>query len=147
RAIDKCELLVKDLYSRLGLQYRDSSSEDEDSAARAMEVIEIPDEEEEEEEVLSLEPGWRHSQPKALLFLLLFLLLQLREAMAAMRRSAQDVQKFMDAVTKKANGQEAQRAGSELSKDGDLNLGMRILGKKRTKTWHKGTLIAIQTVG
>lgn len=24
---------------------------------------------------------------------------------------------------------------------------MRILGKKRTKTWHKGTLIAIQTVG
>ncbi|XP_054035325.1 histone-lysine N-methyltransferase SETDB1, partial [Dryobates pubescens] len=40
-----------------------------------------------------------------------------------------------------------QQAGSELSKDGDLNLGMRILGKKRTKTWHKGTLIAIQTVG
>ncbi|XP_054035554.1 histone-lysine N-methyltransferase SETDB1 [Dryobates pubescens] len=163
RAIDKCELLVKDLYSRLGLQYRDSSSEDEDSAARAMEVIEIPDEEEEEEEVLSLEPGWRHtsSNPKVSKDQNL-----LREAMAAMRRSAQDVQKFMDAVTKKANGQEAQRAsqppqeapgpaqplgsaaaGSELSKDGDLNLGMRILGKKRTKTWHKGTLIAIQTVG
>lgn len=38
-------------------------------------------------------------------------------------------------------------AGSDLSNDGDLNVGMRILGKKRTKTWHKGTLIAIQTVG
>lgn len=35
----------------------------------------------------------------------------------------------------------------ELTKDGDLTVGMRILGKKRTKTWHKGTLIAIQTVG
>lgn len=35
----------------------------------------------------------------------------------------------------------------ELSKDGDLIVSMRILGKKRTKTWHKGTLIAIQTVG
>lgn len=35
----------------------------------------------------------------------------------------------------------------ELSKDGDLVVSMRILGKKRTKTWHKGTLIAIQTVG
>ncbi|XP_041910119.1 histone-lysine N-methyltransferase SETDB1-like [Arvicola amphibius] len=35
----------------------------------------------------------------------------------------------------------------ELSKDGDLIVNMRILGKKRTKTWHKGTLIAIQTVG
>lgn len=38
-------------------------------------------------------------------------------------------------------------AGSDLSNDGDLNIGMRILGKKRTKTWHKGTLIAIQPVG
>lgn len=36
---------------------------------------------------------------------------------------------------------------SELSRDGDLVVSMRILGKKRTKTWHKGTLIAIQTVG
>lgn len=35
----------------------------------------------------------------------------------------------------------------DLSNDGDLKVGMRILGKKRTKTWHKGTLIAIQTVG
>lgn len=35
----------------------------------------------------------------------------------------------------------------ELSKDGDLIVSMRILGKKRTKTWHKGTLIAIQSVG
>lgn len=40
-----------------------------------------------------------------------------------------------------------QPVGSDLSSDGDLSIGMRILGKKRTKTWHKGTLIAIQTVG
>lgn len=38
-------------------------------------------------------------------------------------------------------------AGSDLSNDGDLVVGMRILGKKRTKTWHKGILIAIQAVG
>lgn len=36
---------------------------------------------------------------------------------------------------------------NDLNTDGDLKVGMRILGKKRTKTWHKGTLIAIQTVG
>ncbi|KFV51307.1 Histone-lysine N-methyltransferase SETDB1, partial [Gavia stellata] len=140
RAIDKCEILVKDLYSKLGLQYRESSSEDEDLAAKPTEVIEIPDED--DDDVMSIDSGWKHSST-----FFLFPSLQLREAMAAMRKSAQDVQKFMDAVNKKTNAQDAQKAGSDLSNDGDLNVGMRILGKKRTKTWHKGTLIAIQTVG
>ncbi|KFP94358.1 Histone-lysine N-methyltransferase SETDB1, partial [Haliaeetus albicilla] len=141
RAIDKCEILVKDLYSKLGLQYRESSSEDEDLAAKPMEVIEIPDED--DDDVMSIDSGWKH----ILHIFFLFPPLQLREAMAAMRKSAQDVQKFMDAVNKKTNAQDAQKAGSDLSNDGDLSVGMRILGKKRTKTWHKGTLIAIQTVG
>ncbi|NXH10170.1 SETB1 methyltransferase, partial [Bucco capensis] len=152
RAIDKCELLVKDLYSKLGLQYRESSSEDEEVAAKAIEVIEILDEE--DEEVMSIDDVLNHC--------LLFFPLNtgnsnpritkdqtlLREAMAAMRKSALDVQKFMDAVNKKTSAQEAQKAtGSDLSTDGDLNLGMRILGKKRSKTWHRGTLIAIKRVG
>ncbi|KFO90974.1 Histone-lysine N-methyltransferase SETDB1, partial [Buceros rhinoceros silvestris] len=138
RAIDKCELVVKDLYSKLGLQYRESSSEDEDSAAKTMEVIEILDEE--DEEVMSVDVGSKHSSVSGG---------ALQEAMAAMRKSAQNVQRFMDAVNRKASAQEAQKAlaGSSLSSDGDLNVGMAILGKKRTKTWHKGTLIAIQTVG
>ncbi|KFP58156.1 Histone-lysine N-methyltransferase SETDB1, partial [Cariama cristata] len=153
RAIDKCEILVKDLYSKLGLQYRESSSEDEDLAAKATEVIEIPDED--DDDVMSIDSGWKHK--KVLHVFFLFPSLQMREAMAAMRKSAQDVQKFMDAVNKKTNAQDAQKGqcvrggagtlGSDLSNDGDLNVGMRILGKKRTKTWHKGTLIAIQTVG
>ncbi|KFO12661.1 Histone-lysine N-methyltransferase SETDB1, partial [Balearica regulorum gibbericeps] len=152
RAIDKCEILVKDLYSKLGLQYRESSSEDEDLAAKPTEVIEIPDED--DDDVMSVDSGWKHSSvaQNVLCIFFLFPSLQLREAMAAMRKSAQDVQKFMDAVNKKTNAQDAQkgqcgRASVDLSNDGDLNVGMRILGKKRTKTWHKGTLIAIQTVG
>lgn len=72
--------------------------------------------------------------------------------MAALRKSAQDVQKFMDAVNKKSSSQDLHKGtlgqvSGELSKDGDLIVSMRILGKKRTKTWHKGTLIAIRTVG
>lgn len=59
RAIDKCEMLVKDLYSKLGLQYRESSSEDEDLAAKPMEVIEIPDED--DDDVMSIDSGWKHS--------------------------------------------------------------------------------------
>ncbi|XP_051496934.1 histone-lysine N-methyltransferase SETDB1 isoform X1 [Apus apus] len=158
RAIDKCEVLVKDLYSKLGLQYRESSSEEEDSA-QPMEVIEILDED--DEDVMSIDVTKSStSNPRIPRDHTL-----LREAMAAMRKSAQDVQKFMDAVNRKTTAQEAQKdaqtpreapgpvqpppaaAGGDLSTDGDLSVGMRILGKKRTKTWHKGTLIAIQTVG
>ncbi|XP_030043724.1 histone-lysine N-methyltransferase SETDB1 isoform X2 [Microcaecilia unicolor] len=159
-AVDDCEMLVKDLYSKLGLKYRESSSEDEDPARKSSEVIEILDEEE-DDDILSVGSGdGANKTPKdQALF---------REAMAAMRKSAQDVQKFMDAVTKKSDGPVTRASslpssptsslggsqqlssgtvGGDLSKDGDLVVGMRILGKKRTKTWHKGTLIAIQSVG
>uniref|UniRef100_K9IP00 Putative histone methyl transferase n=1 Tax=Desmodus rotundus TaxID=9430 RepID=K9IP00_DESRO len=139
RAVTNCESLVKDFYSKLGLEYRDSSSEDE--ASQPTEIIEIPDE---DDDVLSIDSGDAGSRtPKDQ---------KLREAMAALRKSAQDVQKFMDAVNKKSSSQDLHKGtlsqmSGELSKDGDLIVSMRILGKKRTKTWHKGTLIAIQTVG
>ncbi|KFO62586.1 Histone-lysine N-methyltransferase SETDB1, partial [Corvus brachyrhynchos] len=141
RAINKCETLAKELYSMIGLQYRESSSEDE--APAAAEVIEIPDEE--DDDVMSVDSGWKRS---SVFPVFPFSFLQLREAMVAMRKSARDVAKFMDAVSKKTSLQEAQKAPeNDLNTDGDLKVGMRILGKKRTKTWHKGTLIAIQTVG
>ncbi|XP_051630006.1 histone-lysine N-methyltransferase SETDB1 isoform X2 [Manacus candei] len=159
RAIDKCETLAKELYSMMGLQYRESSSEDE--APAATEVIEIPDEE--DDDVMSVDSGWKHSTSSSRISKDQSLL---QEAMAAMRRSARDVAKFMDAVSKKTSSQEAQKEaqpppacpgtaqpvappapGDDLNTDGDLKVGMRILGKKRTKTWHKGTLIAIKPVG
>ncbi|XP_027487430.1 histone-lysine N-methyltransferase SETDB1-like isoform X2 [Corapipo altera] len=159
RAIDKCETLAKELYSMMGLQYRESSSEDE--APAATEVIEIPDEE--DDDVMSVDSGWKHSTSSSRISKDQSLL---QEAMAAMRRSARDVAKFMDAVNKKTSSQEAQKEaqppqpcpgtaqpvvpaapGDDLNTDGDLKVGMRILGKKRTKTWHKGTLIAIKPVG
>lgn len=72
----------------------------------------------------------------------------------------------MDAVNRKANSKihkklhnslrkllalssplALQQWGDDLSSDGDLNIGMRILGKKINKLWHKGTHIFIQAVG
>ncbi|XP_015740192.1 histone-lysine N-methyltransferase SETDB1 isoform X3 [Coturnix japonica] len=160
RDFDKCEMLVKDLYSKLGLEYRESSSEEEDMVAKPSEVIEIPDDDD-DDDVMSIDSGWKNSDPSPGVAKDQTLL---REAMAAMRRSAQDVQKFVDAVHRRTNTQDTLKdaqtpqqapaalqpsgpAVGDLSNDGDLKVGMRILGKKRTKTWHKGTLIAIQTVG
>ncbi|XP_035304247.1 aryl hydrocarbon receptor nuclear translocator isoform X1 [Cricetulus griseus] len=92
RAVINCESLVKDFYSKLGLRYHHCSSEDE--ASQPTEIIEIPDE---DDDVLSIDSGDAGSRsPKD----------QLREAMAALRKSAQDVQKFMDAVNKKSSSQD-----------------------------------------
>ncbi|XP_060047851.1 histone-lysine N-methyltransferase SETDB1-like [Erinaceus europaeus] len=52
RALTNCESVVKDFYSNLGLQYRDSSSEDE--ASRPTEIIEIRDE---DDDVLTIDSG------------------------------------------------------------------------------------------
>lgn len=59
RDFDKCEMLVKDLYSKLGLEYRESSSEEEDLAAKPTEVIEIPDDD--DDDVMSIDLGWKNS--------------------------------------------------------------------------------------
>ncbi|XP_039219287.1 histone-lysine N-methyltransferase SETDB1 isoform X1 [Crotalus tigris] len=143
KAVDKCEVLVKDIYVNLGLEYRETDSDSENSSSKPMEVIEIPDEDDDDIMSVDSDPSNKIAKDQTLL----------REAMAAMRKSAQDVQKFMDAVNKKTGSLDSQRGlqqgnpGCELTQDGDLTVGDRVLGKKRTKTWHKGTLIAIQTVG
>ncbi|XP_058016205.1 histone-lysine N-methyltransferase SETDB1 isoform X5 [Ahaetulla prasina] len=143
KAVDKCEVLVKDIYINLGLEYRETDSDSENGSCKPMEVIEIPDEDDDDVMSVDSDPNNKIAKDQTLL----------REAMAAMRKSAQDVQKFMDAVNKKSGSLDSQRGlqqvspGCELTQDGDLTIGDRILGKKRTKTWHKGTLIAIQTVG
>lgn len=59
RAVTNCESLVKDFYSKLGLPYRDSSSDDE--ASQPTEIIEIPDE---DDDVLSIDSGKRWSHGK-----------------------------------------------------------------------------------
>nr|XP_056709521.1 histone-lysine N-methyltransferase SETDB1 [Euleptes europaea] len=142
KAVDKCEVLVKDVYANLGLEYGEIVSDEDDASSKPMEVIEIPDEDDDVMSVDSGDASNKMAKDQSLL----------REAMAAMRRSAQDVQKFMDAVNKRGGclflwNISQVSPGCEITQDGDLTVGDRILGKKRTKTWHKGTLIAIQAVG
>lgn len=134
-AVDKCEALVKEVYANMGLEYRETDSEEDDNTLKPLEVIEILDEE--DDDVMSVESADATNNLTKDQSLL-------REAMAAMRKSAQDVQKFMDAVNRNKSGSQQV---SELTHDGDLTVGDRVLGKKRTKTWHKGTLIAIQVAG
>ncbi|XP_068109357.1 histone-lysine N-methyltransferase SETDB1 [Hyperolius riggenbachi] len=157
RALEDCEVLVKTLYSEMGITYKESSSEDDESS-KPVEVIEIPDEDE-DDDVMSVGSGdvviSKAPKEKRLL----------KEAVAAMKKCQQDVQNLVEAIHKKSDGPQTRSSphpssptssvggtiqpgsANDMKKDGDLVVGMRILGKKRTKTWHKGTLISIQMVG
>lgn len=55
--MDKCEVLVKDIYVNLGMEYRETDSDSENSSSKPMEVIEIPDED--DDDVMSVDSGWR----------------------------------------------------------------------------------------
>uniref|UniRef100_UPI00398EFDD9 histone-lysine N-methyltransferase SETDB1-B isoform X2 n=1 Tax=Pristiophorus japonicus TaxID=55135 RepID=UPI00398EFDD9 len=227
RSVEVCETMVKDLYCNLGLKYEETDPElvAMKHAAKPSEVIEIlddddNDDDDDDDDVMAVEPvETERVAPSASTSSTVSALSKitrepslLRDAMAAMRKSARDVQKFVEAVSRKppptvtpstgllraANKQtEPEKSGlpgpafsmpssptstlsstcsthprparqpgpptpscnplpaaaaavmedGEVVKDGDLFKGMRILGKKRTKTWHKGMLIAIVTAG
>ncbi|XP_018415412.1 PREDICTED: histone-lysine N-methyltransferase SETDB1 [Nanorana parkeri] len=162
RALEDCEMLVKTLYSEMGITYKETSSDDDESS-KPVEVIEIPDEDEDDDDVVSVGSGEAvvSKVPKEKRLL--------KDAMAAMKRCQKDVQNLVEAIHKKpvivldgpqtrlsshpsspsssVGGPNQTSTANDMKKDGDLVVGMRILGKKRTKTWHKGTLISIQMVG
>uniref|UniRef100_A0AAY5EAT3 [histone H3]-lysine(4) N-trimethyltransferase n=1 Tax=Electrophorus electricus TaxID=8005 RepID=A0AAY5EAT3_ELEEL len=164
-SVVQCETLVKELYGKMGLTYRESSSEDEGGGTgSASEVIEIDDDD--DDDVIAV--GCGRWTPR------------LMETSAALQRTSQQVQNLMQAVTKttaspstaisppKAVAPPSQSRGSMLNipavfvssapantptqpnpvyKQDVMKVTMSILGKKRTKTWHRGTLIAINSVG
>uniref|UniRef100_A0A672Y6Q3 [histone H3]-lysine(4) N-trimethyltransferase n=1 Tax=Sphaeramia orbicularis TaxID=375764 RepID=A0A672Y6Q3_9TELE len=102
-----------------------------------------------------------------------FVLFQLKDASAALQKSTQQVQKLVQMVHKPTPGAALIRSTTQPPaqsasmpavivsqvpsqtmiqptpklKEDELRIGMNILGKKRTKTWHKGTLVAINPVG
>uniref|UniRef100_A0A672LPN7 [histone H3]-lysine(4) N-trimethyltransferase n=1 Tax=Sinocyclocheilus grahami TaxID=75366 RepID=A0A672LPN7_SINGR len=156
-SVVQCEALVKEVYSNMGLVYRESSSEDEGGGgANPSEVIEIDDDD--DDDVIAVGCGI------------------LDEASAALQRTSQQVQNLAQSVNRtaqssitpaKAVAPPAQSHGAlavpavfmssgprnaptqpnpNLKQD-TIKINMTLLGKKRTKTWHRGTLVAIKQVG
>ncbi|KAL3065397.1 hypothetical protein OYC64_015549 [Pagothenia borchgrevinki] len=171
KSILECERLVKEAYQKNGLVYRESSSEDEGGGGGLLpsEVIEIDDDE--DDDVIDVgclvppkKPGTPCKDPL------------LKDAWTALQKTSQQVQKLSQIVTKPSPNAAWQRSpskppsqsvrlasvpavfvfqapshsmtqpNSNITED-ELRVGMTILGKKCTKTWHKGTLVSISPVG
>lgn len=170
-SVVQCEALVKEVYSNMGLVYRESSSEDEGGGkANLSEVIEIDDDD--DDDVIAVgcvvPPKKVLTQAKDPAF---------KEASAALQRTSQQVQNLAQTVNRtaqsgvttpaKAGGPAGQSQGplavpavfmssaprntptqpNPNLKQDSIKINMTLLGKKRTKTWHRGTLVAIKQVG
>ncbi|RXN16920.1 histone-lysine N-methyltransferase SETDB1-B-like protein [Labeo rohita] len=169
-SVVQCEALVKEVYSNMGLVYRESSSEDEGGGgAKTSEVIEIDDDD--DDDVIAVgcvvPPKKVVTPAKDSAF---------KEASAALQRTSQQVQNLAQSVNRttqssitpaKAVAPPTQSHGAlavpavfmssgprnaptqpnpNLKQD-NIKINMTLLGKKRTKTWHRGTLVAIKQVG
>uniref|UniRef100_A0A671SQT4 [histone H3]-lysine(4) N-trimethyltransferase n=1 Tax=Sinocyclocheilus anshuiensis TaxID=1608454 RepID=A0A671SQT4_9TELE len=131
-SVVQCEALVKEVYSNMGLVYRESSSEDEGGGrANPSEVIEIDDDD--DDDVIAVGCGT----------------LDFKEASAALQRTSQQVQNLAQSVNRTAQSspRNAPTQPNPNLKQDNIKINMTLLGKKRTKTWHRGTLVAIKQVG
>ncbi|XP_044215646.1 histone-lysine N-methyltransferase SETDB1-B isoform X2 [Thunnus albacares] len=171
QSILECEKLVKATYHRNGLVYRESSSEDEGGVGGVLssEVIEIDDDDDDDVIAVGcLVPPKKTVTPVKDP--------ALKETSTALQKTSQQVQKLVQMVSKTSPGapllrspaQPPAQSGVHASvpavfvsqvpsqsmtqpnpkmKEDELRVGMSILGKKRTKIWHRGTLVAINPVG
>uniref|UniRef100_A0A8C9YG29 [histone H3]-lysine(4) N-trimethyltransferase n=1 Tax=Sander lucioperca TaxID=283035 RepID=A0A8C9YG29_SANLU len=150
----ECEKLVKDTYQKNGLVYRESSSEDEGGGGGKLfsEVIEIDDDD--DDDVIAVgclvPPKMPVTPGKDPV---------LKEVSTALQKASQQVQKLVQIVNKPSLGasvpavfvsqvpsQSMTQPNPNVTED-ELRVGMTILGKKRTKTWHRGALVAIHPAG
>uniref|UniRef100_A0A8C5GF11 [histone H3]-lysine(4) N-trimethyltransferase n=1 Tax=Gouania willdenowi TaxID=441366 RepID=A0A8C5GF11_GOUWI len=126
-----------------GLVYLESSSEDEGRGEGVLssEVIEIDDDD--DDDVIAV--GCCKL---------------LKDTSAALQKTSQQVQKLVHIVNKSSSNTHLLRSPAhtpaqpgehplphpDMLRD-ELTVGMTILGKKRTKTWHYGSLVAINSIG
>ncbi|XP_017280610.1 histone-lysine N-methyltransferase SETDB1-B isoform X2 [Kryptolebias marmoratus] len=171
QSIVECEMLVRAAYQKNGLVYRESSSDDDGGGGDGLtsEVIEIDDDDDDDVIAVGcLVPPKKSLTPAKDP--------GLKEASAVLQKTSQQVQKLALMVSKPSAGPQLIRSPAQPSaqsaiqssapaifvsqapsqaltqpnpniKEDELKVGMTILGKKRTKTWHRGTLVAINPIG
>ncbi|XP_030640560.1 histone-lysine N-methyltransferase SETDB1-B [Chanos chanos] len=171
-SVVQCEALVKEVYSKMGLVYRESSSEDEGGGgASTSEVIEIDDDEDDDviavgcvlppkkpvtpvkdssltEASTALQRTTQQVQKLALSVNKqapppVATTTPLKQSVPPSRSSILNV----PAVFVSQAPRNTPLQPNPGLKEDVMKVDMSILGKKRTKTWHRGTLIAITAVG
>ncbi|KAG5271110.1 hypothetical protein AALO_G00176000 [Alosa alosa] len=174
-SVGECEELVKQVYTKMGLTYRESSSEDEGGGVvEASEVIEIDDDDDDDVIAVGCVVPPKKITTPGKDSVLKEASAALQRSSQQVQKLAQTVtsptapspsvgsspQKSPMGPTPLRSGglnvpavfvsQAPRNAPTQPNanlKEDTMKVDMTILGKKRTKTWHKGTLIAIKAIG
>ncbi|XP_077433066.1 histone-lysine N-methyltransferase SETDB1-B isoform X1 [Vanacampus margaritifer] len=173
KSLVECEKLVRDTYQKSGLAYKSSSEDDEDGVSLLSgEIIEIDDDDDDDDDVIAVGCLVPPQNPVITLKEPMDTGSALRKTAEQVNKLVQIVTRPSPAAPmSRSPGQSAQcgnPAGSHpmppavivsqilaqpvghvspKKREDELWVGMNILGKKRMKTWHKGTLVAINPIG
>uniref|UniRef100_A0A8B9HIM3 SET domain bifurcated histone lysine methyltransferase 1b n=1 Tax=Astyanax mexicanus TaxID=7994 RepID=A0A8B9HIM3_ASTMX len=173
-SVTQCESLVKELYSKMGLVYRESSSDDDGGGdGSASEIIEIDDDDDDDviavgcvvppkkvvtpvkdstfkeasaaiqrtsQQVQNLMQTVTKSTPSGSNAIVP------PKVVAPPTQSRGPMMNIPAVFVSSAPGNSATQPNPAIKQDA-MKVNMSILGKKRTKTWHRGTLVAINSVG
>ncbi|KAG9275857.1 histone-lysine N-methyltransferase SETDB1 [Astyanax mexicanus] len=169
-SVTQCESLVKELYSKMGLVYRESSSDDDGGGdGSASEIIEIDDDD--DDDVIAVGCGNSLSVSSPVQFKEASAAIQRTsqqvqnlmqtvtkstpsgsnaivppKVVAPPTQSRGPMMNIPAVFVSSAPGNSATQPNPAIKQDA-MKVNMSILGKKRTKTWHRGTLVAINSVG
>lgn len=172
-SVVQCEALVKEVYCKMGLTYRESSSEDEGGGkANTSEVIEIDDDDDDDViAVACVVPPKKVVTPakdtalKEASAALQKTSKQVQNLVQSVNKTAPPISGIttptkgvapppqtpagvsVPAVFMSSASRSAVTQPNPNLKQDSLKVDMILLGKKRTKTWHRGTLVAIKQVG
>ncbi|XP_061885660.1 histone-lysine N-methyltransferase SETDB1-B isoform X1 [Entelurus aequoreus] len=166
----ECEMLVRATYQQKGLVYRESSSDDDEGSGRLLssEVIEIDDDDDDDDDdviaVGCLIPPQKPVTPVKDSVV--------KDTSTALHKTTEQVNKLVQIITRPSPGASFPRSPAQSGihpatpaviisqvpsqhmthpspkkREDELRVGMIILGKKRMKTWHRGTLVAVNAVG
>ncbi|KAG9334323.1 hypothetical protein JZ751_008305 [Albula glossodonta] len=148
-SVVECETLVKEVYSKMGLVYKDSSSEDEAGSrgAQSSEIIEIDDDDDDDDVIAVGSSQQVQKLVQAVSRTTPTVTPTKPPPPPIVRRESSGQSLAMPAVFVSQAPRNTPTQPNPALKEDALHLEMSILGKKRTKTWHRGTLIAITPVG
>uniref|UniRef100_A0A8C2XN31 [histone H3]-lysine(4) N-trimethyltransferase n=1 Tax=Cyclopterus lumpus TaxID=8103 RepID=A0A8C2XN31_CYCLU len=156
-SILECEKLVKATYYKNGLVYQESSSEEEGGVGDFLssEVIEIDDDDDDDVIAVGcLVPPKKTGTPgkdpavrtMEMILMTLSSIICDANGMCGLSYPPGSHASVPAVFVSQVQSQSMTQPNPNVTED-ELKVGMMILGKKRTKTWHRGALVAISPVG
>uniref|UniRef100_A0A4W4ERA1 [histone H3]-lysine(4) N-trimethyltransferase n=1 Tax=Electrophorus electricus TaxID=8005 RepID=A0A4W4ERA1_ELEEL len=146
----ECESVMKGLYGMLGLEYRDTDSEEDEGAKSTEIVIQIEDEDhdvevesDEDDDYVVIDLGGKRCFCPHISIAKFCSMLKIKVIFVGLHLTLCSFPSSVFLVSKASSVTCC--VSTHIQQKVELKVNMSILGKRRTKTWHLGTIVEIRT--